>query len=74
MTAATVDATAIWPSGRTQRGRAKASKVMEAADAIAALEAGAARVFVAPEDAGDVVREMVGEVTSASGAAHCDRE
>ena len=46
----TVDAAAVWPSGRVQLGRAKAAKVQGAADAIASLQAGAVVVYVARED------------------------
>ena len=46
----TVDAAAVWPSGRVQLGRAKAAKVQGAADAIASLRAGAVCVYVARED------------------------
>ena len=52
----TVDAAAVWPSGRVQLGRAKVSKVQGAADAIASLRAGAVCVYVAREDV-DAVRE-----------------
>ena len=47
----TIDAAAVWPSGRVQVGRAKVSKVQGAADAIASLRAGAVCVYVAREDA-----------------------
>ena len=46
----TIDAAAVWPSGRVQVGRAKVSKVQGAADAIASLQAGAVVVYVARED------------------------
>ena len=46
----TIDAAAVWPSGRVQVGRAKVSKVQGAADAIASLQAGAVCVYVARED------------------------
>ena len=46
----TIDAAAVWPSGRVQVGRAKVSKVQGAADAIASLRAGAVCVYVARED------------------------
>ena len=46
----TIDAAAVWPSGRVQLGRAKVSKVQGAADAIASLRAGAVCVYVARED------------------------
>ena len=52
----TIDAAAVWPSGRVQMGRAKVAKVQPAADAIASLEAGALCVYVAREDV-DAVRE-----------------
>ena len=52
----TIDAAAVWPSGRVQLGRAKAAKVQGAADAIASLQAGAVVVYVAREDV-DAVRE-----------------
>lgn len=55
---AMTDATAVWPSGRTQPGRAKVAKVQTAADAIASLQAGALCVYVAREDA-DAVRDAV---------------
>ena len=60
MTAPTVDATAVWPNGRTQAGRAKACRVQAAADAIAALEHGAVCVYVAPGDV-DAVRAWTRE-------------
>ena len=60
MTASTVDATAVWPNGRTQAGRAKASRVQSAADAVAALEHGALCVYVAPGDV-DAVRAWTRE-------------
>lgn len=62
MSAATTDAVAVWPTGRTQRGRAKVSKVQAAPDAVAALEAGAVCVFVAPGEAGDVLAAVKGAV------------
>ena len=43
----TIDAAAVWPSGRVQLGRAKVSKVQGAADAIASLRAGAVVVYAA---------------------------
>ena len=46
----TIDAAAVWPSGRVQVGRAKIAKVQGAADAIASLQAGAVVVYVARED------------------------
>ena len=46
----TIDAAAVWPSGRVQMGRAKIAKVQGAADAIASLQAGAVCVYVARED------------------------
>ena len=46
----TIDAAAVWPSGRMQLGRAKAARVQGAADAIASLRAGAVVVYVARED------------------------
>ena len=52
----TIDAAAVWPSGRVQVGRAKIAKVQGAADAIASLRAGAVCVYVAREDV-DAVRE-----------------
>ena len=52
----TIDAAAVWPSGRVQMGRAKIAKVQGAADAIASLQAGAVCVYVAREDV-DAVRE-----------------
>ena len=54
----TIDAAAVWPSGRVQMGRAKAAKVQGAADAIASLRAGAVCVYVAREDA-ETVRAWV---------------
>ena len=66
----TIDAAAVWPSGRVQMGRAKAAKVQGAADAIASLQAGAVCVYVAREDVeavrawvrrGDVERVRNGE-------------
>ncbi len=47
----TTDAVAVWRSGRTQTGRAKAERVQEADDAIAALGRGVDPVFVAQRDA-----------------------
>ncbi len=46
-----VDAVAVWPTGRTQKGRARSDRVRSAADAIALLNDGAPCVYVAPEDA-----------------------
>ena len=60
MSALTVDATAVWPSGRTQPGRAKVCKVQSAPDAIAALEHGALCVYVARADV-DAVRAWTRE-------------
>ena len=54
----TIDAAAVWPSGRVQMGRAKAAKVQGAADAIASLQAGAVVVYVAREDV-EAVRAWV---------------
>ena len=67
MTAPTVDATAVWSNGRTQAGRAKASKVQAAADAIASLERGAVCVYVAPGDV-DAVRKWTRGRAGADGA------
>ena len=58
MSAPTIDAAAVWPSGRVQVGRAKVSKVQGAADAIASLRAGAVCVYVAREDV-EQVRAVV---------------
>lgn len=49
--AATMDAAAVWPSGRVQLGRARPDRVQSAADAIDALAHGALCVYVAREDA-----------------------
>lgn len=49
--AATMDAAAVWPSGRVQLGRARPDRVQSAADAIASLGRGAVCVYVAREDA-----------------------
>ena len=58
MSAPTIDAAAVWPSGRVQVGRAKIAKVQGAADAIASLRAGAVCVYVAREDV-EQVRAVV---------------
>ena len=47
----TIDATAIWRSGRTQAGRAKAAKVLSADNAMDALASGVDPVFVQRDDA-----------------------
>ena len=54
--AATMDAAAVWPSGRVQLGRARPDRVQSAADAIDALAHGALCVYVARDDA-ETVRE-----------------
>ena len=47
----TTDAVSVWRSGRTQNGRAKASKVLSADDAMDALASGVDPVFVQRDDA-----------------------
>ena len=46
----TIDAAAVWPSGRVQMGRARPDRVQSAQDAIYALAHGALCVYVARED------------------------
>jgi len=58
---AMTEAVAVWPSGRTQPGRAKAGKVQTAADAIISLQRGAVCVFVARGDADAVCAAVRGE-------------
>ena len=48
--AASMDAAAVWPSGRVQMGRARPDRVQSAQDAIDALAHGAVCVYVARED------------------------
>ena len=60
----TVDATAVWSSGRTQHGRAKIARVQQAAEAITALEGGALCVYVAREDAAEVQAWVKGRTAS----------